>query len=143
MQYQTIISKQFPTKVIPLIDSATKSIKIVVFDWRWYFNDPGNSVQLFNQSIVRAVRRGVNVQAIANNDLIIAILKQNGIFAKKIPSKGLVHAKLMIIDDRIVIIGSHNYTHSAFFVNQEISVILTDCENIAEFNLFFESLWQS
>jgi len=136
-----IIGKQFPKKVIPLIESAKKSIKTVVFDWRWYPNDPGNAVQIFNQSIVRAVRRGVEVQAIVNNDSILNFLNENGIIAKKLNITGLVHAKLMIIDDNIVIIGSHNYTHNAFVLNQEISVALLDCQNIVEFNLFFNSLW--
>ena len=66
----TIIGKEFPDKVIPLIDNAKYTIDIVVFDWRWYPQDPGASVQLFNQSIVRSVRRGVKVRAIANRNQI-------------------------------------------------------------------------
>ena len=142
MKNDVIIGKEFPKKVIPLIDNAKKSIKACVYDWRWYVNDPGNSVQLFNQSIIRAVRRGVKVNAIANNDLIVSVLNENGVSAKKIDTAGLVHAKLLIIDDDVVILGSHNFTHSAFVVNQEISVALTGCENVSDFNLFFESLWQ-
>lgn len=141
MRYEVIIGKGFPQKVIPFIDGAKKSIKIVVYDWRWYSNDPGNSVQLFNQSIIRAVRRGVKVQAIANNEEVVSVLKENGIIAKKIEAKGLIHAKLMMIDNDIVITGSHNYTHSGFVVNQELSVALTECGNIDDFNDFFDSLW--
>jgi len=70
------------------------------------------------------------------------MLKENGISAKKLACAGLVHAKIMIIDDNIVILGSHNYTHNAFIVNQELSVILSDVENIESFNKFFDSLWQ-
>ena len=141
MQSQVVIGKQFPLKITPLIESAKKSIKIVVFDWRWYANDPGNAVQLFNQSIIRSVKRGVAVQAIVNHDGIVAVLNQNGISAKKISIQGLVHAKLMIIDDSVVVIGSHNYSHNAFSLNQEISVILSDVPNIEDFNIFFNSLW--
>jgi phosphatidylserine/phosphatidylglycerophosphate/cardiolipin synthase-like enzyme len=141
MKNDVIVGKDFPKKVIPLIDLAKKTIKTVVYDWRWYPNDPGNAVQLFNQAIIRAVHRGVKVQAIANYDEVVAVLNANGISAKKISVQGLVHAKLMIIDDNIVIIGSHNYTHNAFILNKEISVALTDCENIEEFNIFFQSLW--
>jgi len=141
MQNKIIVGKNFPIILIPLIDSAKKSIKIVVYDWRWYVNDPGNVVQLFNQAIVRAVRRGVKIQAIANNDFIIAVLNENGIIAKKLSVHGLVHAKILIIDDNFVVIGSHNYTHSAFVVNKEISVAFWDIPNIADYNSFFDSLW--
>lgn len=143
MQYDVVIGKEFPTKIIPLIDSAKKSIKTVVYDWRWYANDSGNSVQLFNQAVVRASRRGVRVEAIVNNDLILSVLKDCGVLARKIGTSGLVHAKLMIIDDCVVVLGSHNYTHSAFVVNQEISVVLSELSDVDRFNLFFKTLWQS
>lgn len=141
MQNEVIIGKEFPDKVKPLIENAKNSIKIIVFDWRWYVNDPGNAVQLFNQAIVRASRRGVKISAIVNHEDILAPLKENGIDAKKLNITGLVHAKLMIIDDNIVILGSHNYTHNAFVINHEISIILKECNVVKDFNLFFTSLW--
>ena len=139
---QSIIGSEFPKIVIPKIDEAKNSIKIVVFDWRWYPNNPSNSVQLFNQSIVRAVRRGVRVSALANSDDIISTLKQVGVDAKRTFTKNLVHAKLMIIDDRIVIIGSHNYTQNAFTMNYEISSMFDDEISSKDFINFFKSLWQ-
>ena len=140
---ETIIRRQFPEKVIPLINEAKKSIDIIVFDWRWYPNDPGNSVQLFNQSIVRAVRSGVCVRAIANSKEIVETLQKVGAQAKKLLTKNLVHAKIMIIDNKIVVIGSHNYTQMAFQMNYEISVILRDVENMSNFADFFNDLWLS
>ena len=138
---QAIIGKQFPEKVIPLIDNAVKSIDIVVFDWRWYPQDPGASVQLFNQAIVRAVRRGVRTRAIVNNDEIVRVLKSCGVLAKRLIAKNLVHVKLMVIDDKIVIVGSHNYTQSAFQMNFELSVILDNPEGLAEIQSFFNNLY--
>jgi len=140
---ETIIGSQFPQKVIPLINEAKKSIDIIVFDWRWYPNDPGNAVQLFNQTIVRAVRRGVCVRVITNSQEIVEILKNVGVQAKKLLTKNLVHAKIMIIDENLVVIGSHNYTQHAFQMNYELSVILRDAENISDFPNYFNKLWLS
>jgi len=141
MLNEVIIGKQFPEKVIPLIEGAKNSIKTIVFDWRWYANDPGNSVQLFNQAIVRASRRGVKIEAIVNSTEILNPLRENGINVKKLNITGLVHAKLMIIDNNIIIVGSHNYTHNAFVVNHELSLILRNCDVIKDINTFFTSLW--
>jgi phosphatidylserine/phosphatidylglycerophosphate/cardiolipin synthase-like enzyme len=138
---ETIIGKEFPKKVIPLIDQAKTSIDIVVFDWRWYPQDPGASVQLFNQAIIRAVRRGVKVRAIANNDEIVNILKQNGCEAKKLLTAKLVHPKIMIIDNEIAITGSHNYTQSAFQMNFEVSMILRGREEIKRLIEFFNNIY--
>lgn len=140
---QPIIGKQFPDIVIPKIESAKHSIKIVVFDWRWYPNEPGNPVQLFNQAIVRAVRRGVAVSAIVNNTEIVNTLKQIGCNAKKLVTKNLVHAKLMIIDEKIIVIGSHNYTQSAFTMNYEISSLYDDTETAKNFLSFFNNLFDN
>ena len=143
MNTESIIGSQFPKKVIPLIDSSRKSIDIIVFDWRWYPQDPGASVQLFNQSIVRAVRRGVAVRAIANNDEIIKVLNGCGVSARRLRMKNLVHVKLMIIDGECAILGSHNYTQSAFTMNLEISTILRSSESVLDYVDFFRNLWDS
>ena len=140
LQISSIIGSQFPKIVIPKIDNAKSQIKIVVFDWRWYPNDTGNPCQLFNQSIVRAVGRGVRVSVVTNNNDILETLREVGCEAKKLITKNLVHAKLMIIDDITVIIGSHNYTQSAFTMNYEISVMYDDAESAKNFTSFFNNL---
>ena len=139
---QTIIGKNYPKQVIPLIDSAKHSIKIVVFDWRWYENDPANPCQLFNASIVRARKRGVNVQACVNSNAIKSPLTINNIDVRIPVSKNLIHTKFIIIDDEILVMGSHNFSQSAFTTNFETSVILHDFSIINEFVLFFHSIWQ-
>lgn len=138
-----IAGREFPKKVIPLIEKAKQSIDIIVFDWRWYPQDPGAPVQLFNQSIIRACRRGVNIRAITNNDEINEVLSSNGIKSKRITSKKLMHCKLMIIDKNIIITGSHNYTQSAFLLNFEFSTIITAEENSFVPCNFFDILYNS
>ena len=140
---QAIIGKQFPDKVIPLIENAKNSIKIVVFDWRWYPNDPANPVQLFNQAIIRAKRRGVDVKVITNINEIIKILSNEKIEAKKPLTPKLIHSKMMIIDDKILIIGSHNYTQSAFTMNHEASVVIESESELADFIKYFDNLYHN
>ena len=138
---ESISGREYPKKVIPLINEAKNSIDIVVFDWRWYPQDPGAVCQLFNQSILRSARRGVKIRVIANNDQIIDILKKEGCSAKRLKTSKLVHCKLMIIDDQVVITGSHNFTQSAFQMNLELSVIIDEGVPNESFNLFFNNLW--
>lgn len=138
---QLIIGNDFHKKVIPLIDNARSTISIIVFDWRWYPDQIGNPVQLFNNSLVRAVKRGVDVRSIVNFSSVENILKSVGIKVKHPISKNVIHVKMMIIDNEILIIGSHNYTQNAFTMNHEISVILESCDKIDDLNKFFEGLW--
>ena len=142
-QVEVIIGGDFPKKVVPLIAHAAKSIDVIVFDWRWYPQDPGASVQLFNQAILRAIRRGVKIRVIANNDEIVNILRKEGCQTKRLITKSLVHCKVMIIDEKIMITGSHNYTESAFQMNLELSVAFDDPVAINKSLVFFNNLFYS
>ena len=119
-----IISSDFPKVVIPLIQNAKHSIDIIVFDWRFYRDDPSNAVSQFNIAINSACRRGVNVRCLVQSSNVVNLLKQLGVNAKELHSKRLLHVKLLIVDKKSIIIGSHNYTQSAFSSNHEASILV-------------------
>ncbi len=140
-QIESVIGSDFPKKIIPFIQAAKNSIKIVVFDWRWYPNEPGNPCQQFNHAILTAKNHGVEVKVITNIKEVVNLLNQQGCQAKYPESKHLVHAKIMIVDDKHLVIGSHNYTQSAFTMNREASVIIRDFSDIGPFVDFFNNLF--
>ena len=136
-----LIGEQFPDKVIPLINEAKKSIQIIVFEWIWYPNNNTKSIQLFNQSIVRARNRGVNIEVVANSIPIVKVLNGLNIKARKLSTRKLIHSKVMIIDEKDVVIGSHNYTQNAFTSNFEVSVYIKEAENIKTLLTHFNYLY--
>ena len=138
----TIIGNEFFEKVLAEIKKAKKEIDIIVYDWRWYPDQVGYSIQKFNQEIIQKRRSGVNVRAILNTKATAAILEEQGIKTNVRDFGGLLHTKLMIIDDQIVIIGSHNYTYNAFETNFEASVLIDDREIAAEFKNYFLTFWR-
>ena len=138
---ETIIGKEFPNKVIPLIQKAKISIEIIVYDWRWYPNEPGINIQKFNNEIINAAKRNITVRVIAEPEKTRQILNQNRVEAKKLISKKTIHTKLMLIDKEITIIGSHNYTKNAFNLNEEVSIITDDKETIDRLKKYFNNLW--
>lgn len=137
---QILIGRDFPREVTPLIDRAKSSIYIIVFDWGWYPDEIGEKIQIFNQAIVRATRRGVDVRALVNKRLIKTILDNLGIKAKQINSTKLLHTKLMVIDEKIAILGSHNYTKNAFNINFEMSIIIYEAKAVAKATGYFENI---
>jgi len=137
-----IIGAEFSKKIIPLLDQAKQNLDIVVFDWRWYPDQPGSFVQLFNQAVVRCVRRGVLVRAVVNSPDILAQLQKVGVMAKRLKTPRLIHCKLMIIDNEKLVIGSHNYTASAFNMNMEASAIIDLPDGAGRFGEFFNRIYQ-
>lgn len=135
-----IIGREFPDVVIPEIENAKASIDILIYDWRWYENEPGTRIQKFNSAIISAVRRGVAVRCLVNHNALTNILQSQKIEAKQVNSSKTMHAKMIIIDETILILGSHNFTKNAFEINHEISVKIDDKEEIARCKTFFENL---
>jgi len=138
---QAIIAQRFPRIVTPLILSATKSIDIIVYDWRWYPTVGGSSVQTFNDAIVAAARRGVAVRALVNNDALVSLLRSKGIDARRLHSKRMLHTKMLLIDGVHLVIGSHNYTQHGFALNEEASVYVELPTGEHDFSLYFSNLW--
>ena len=136
----SIFGPEFPKKVIPLIQAAKNSIKIIVFDWRWYPNDVGCAAQLFNQEIVASRRRGIDIHVKTNIQDTARVLRSQGIKVTHPQNRRLLHCKIIIIDDKHLVIGSHNYTQNAFTSNHEASVIIMDYSDILKFVSFFNSL---
>lgn len=136
-----IIGADYPKKVIPLIDQAKKNIDIVIYDWRWYPDQLTHPVQQFNSAIVRASQRGVHVRAIVNADLNLRVLCDAGIKARRLKDKRTLHTKMIILDDKTLILGSHNFTRNAFGANVETSIVVDLPEGMTRFSEFFNNLY--
>lgn len=137
----SLIGRDYSKQVVDFIGSAKYKIYIIVYEWRWYPNKIESEIQIFNQAIIQARKRGVQVCALINQDETGEILKQQGIVVKKPLGNTLLHTKLMIIDDDIVILGSHNYTMSAFSLNQEASVYIRGYSSVKDYISYFINLW--
>lgn len=136
-----IINKKYPVVVMPLIDKAENTLDIIMFDWRNYENDIGNPVSIFNQSIIRAKQRGLKIRVILQNGYMINFLKAINCEVKKANDNERFHIKLLIIDKKLLILGSHNYTEPAFSSNQEISAIIEDPDGVSKCVDYFNSVW--
>ena len=137
------LSSEFTKGFIELVESAERSIYIFMFDWRWYKDDFSCDVSLINQALVRAARRGVKVQALLNYDELEEQLNKLSITAKKANVKKLLHAKSIVIDEEILVIGSHNWSKEAMSANVEMSVVLTDADVSKRIINYFQSIWSS
>lgn len=140
---EILLSSEFSKRLIELIEKAKNSIHIFMFDWRWYKDDFSCDVSLINQALVRAYRRGVEVKALLNYYELLETLAPLGIKAKKANIKKLLHAKSIVIDNEIAIIGSHNLSNQAMRENVEISAVIYDIEICTRIKNYFDQIWRS
>lgn len=138
-----VIGNQYVAEVVSALDLAKISVKILMFDWRWYKDDFSNDVSLINHALVRCARRKVPVTVLTNYLNIVELLNSLGIKAKKWDNSRLMHSKGIIIDDLIVVMGSHNFTQNAMHNNVETSLVVADSNVAKSLSIYFDSLWSS
>ncbi len=110
-------------------------------------------------AIVQARKRGVSVQVVVDREFDAANEKSKGKFleAQKISLRrvaglkagaaqkeaGLMHQKFAVIDRRLVLTGSYNWTHSAETLNDENLLLFRDAGPLAEeYRKAFFRLWE-
>ncbi len=103
------------------------------------------------QSLSAAVKRGVRVSAVMelsqeSGDLLETNVKtarrleQAGIKVCPDPENAVTHAKLVMIDRRFLLVGSHNLTQSALRYNHEVSIWIDSPAMAAEALDYLNSL---
>lgn len=124
--------------IIDLINEAHTHLDICVFTI---------SDDRITRAIVDAMKNGVEIRIITDNFKVsdtgsdIEGLGEVGIPVKLDTTDNHMHHKFFIVDKKLVLTGSYNWTRSAALYNQE-NVISTDDEFVVEkFLNEFEKLW--
>jgi len=133
--------------IASLISHAHENIDIAMYS---FTNDK------FLKALKIAARRGVKIRIVADrssnaNQKFFSIvprlkklrnIKVHLIDGKSGKYKGIMHIKLLIVDNRVVAFGSANYTYSAFHKNYEILYVNDDWTFTRRFENIFKKLWK-
>ena len=98
--------------------------------------------------IIDCFNRGVDIRIITDDEKVfdngsaIYHLKNAGISIKTDHSHYHMHHKFGIVDSRIILTGSFNWTYTASKHNQENLLVTTNFEIVKQFHDQFEKLWQ-
>ena len=108
---------------------AKESIYVVMY---WVSSTVGVVTNPLVKDLIDAHERGVKVKVILDelsnkkmmNEKAYRLLLENNIDVTHDTEKTMTHTKLVIIDQYITILGSHNWSASAFGFNAESSVLI-------------------
>lgn len=106
------------------------------------------SSKYLGQALSAALKRGVKVRVLLDGDnsrksySIDEWLVGEGIAVQFIEIKrGSLHHKFMLIDGKILITGSYNFTNESEFRNHEAAIFTNNKGLIQSFTAEFERLW--
>jgi len=135
-----LVGREYPDELLQTIQNCKTSLKILMYDWRWYSHQPGTRIQKVSAEIIKAKNRAVDVRVILNFRSIVPILKRHNIkvFEKDFSKK--MHIKVVVVDDKIALIGSHNLTVNGFELNHEMSIITDDEIIVSRCSQYFNNL---
>lgn len=124
---------------LDLIDSATESIDL--------YAEVINDTDIIN-ALGYAAQAGVRIRVIVNppaNDserAIYAAMVRSGIEVR-ILSRLYVHAKAMIVDGNLVVVGSQNFTPTSLDSNRELALIVTSSGSVDRVKSVFTQDWSA
>lgn len=97
------------------------------------------------ESLIAKHKMGINVRGIIDNvndnGSEYALLLQNGIAVKDHSPSTILHHKYAIMDDAMIVTGSHNWSNAANSVNDENTIIIHDASVANVFRQEFEARW--
>ncbi|XP_006894548.1 PREDICTED: mitochondrial cardiolipin hydrolase-like [Elephantulus edwardii] len=119
--------------------TARASLELCLFA----FSSPqlGRAVQLLHQRGVR-VRVITDCDYMALNGSQIGLLRKAGIQVRHDQDLGYMHHKFAIVDKKVLITGSLNWTTQAIQNNRENVLIMEDEEYVKVFLEEFERIWE-
>lgn len=102
------------------------------------------------EALAAAKARGVRIRVLMDHEKAeergpgIRGLRQSGVPVRSlgVPDQSLMHHKFAIFDERLVVTGSYNWTHSAEVANYENVVVLDDPGDVNRFRQEFRRLWR-
>ena len=124
----------FKNNILYNIINAKKSIKATIYK----FNDKDISNAFKN-----VANNGVKFDLVCDKEAISECSKFDNfgsVHEFSMVNYTKLHAKSMLIDDEILVLGSFNFDTSGFSKNMEIGIITKDSNVIQNYNYFIEKL---
>ncbi len=136
-----------------LIKKAKKSIHVTMFFMK-YEDGAGYIVNSLVEDLIKAHQRGLDVKVILDKDAegdaaksrlinepAFHVLKKNGVAVLYDRDDRMTHSKLVVVDDKHVVVGSHNWTAGSFLAYDDTSIYVESEELGLIYQNIFSASW--
>lgn len=136
-----VVNKEYLPVLLDLIAGATVSIEFVQLECH------GDRTEShIEAALAAAVKRGVQVRGLLDdgvdfNAASVERLRALGVDVQPDTSVKMTHSKLVIVDGRLVLLGSTNWTGNSMDNNNETNVLLDDPVLAELFGRYVAALW--
>ncbi len=132
---QLVMDEQYFQVAKKMIQEAKSSILIMMFEMGYYEKHPNTPSNILIRELIEAKKRGVRVEVLLEVREGKDRTTERNLHSGKILSGGGVkviydsllkttHAKWMVVDEEMALVGSTNWTYYALTNNHEVSVLI-------------------
>lgn len=145
----SLVDEQYPAHLPDLLAAATHAVDVCMFHIA-----VGKQTQSLIDALIAAAGRGVAVRTLLdkdrpedpyNSNVVNArarkILEAGGVTVRLDPAGSLLHSKYLVIDDDLVVLGSHNWSAGSFATFDDVTVVLHSPVLTDKLRSRFESVW--
>ena len=148
-----LVNQDFLPQVTALISMAQQSIDIATFKAEITSKPRGRSLRLFFDKLFEKRANGVEIRFLINwhnerrvvpltNLAVIHELKKHKIEVRKLPANRCCHAKILLVDKKRAVIGSHNLSVRSCHNNFEVSFLVFDPISIDRLSSVFDTTFR-
>jgi len=149
-----VTNRDYYSTASGIFKDANKTINGIMYNMKFYSDDPENEIMKLIDELIVAAARGVEVKIIleqsdwnddvnADNYATGEYLENYGVEVRYDPLTITTHCKTFTVDTNIVLVGSTNWSYSAVNLNNEANVLLEGREIAERFLSYFQTLWNS
>lgn len=135
------------------IQKAETKIFGMIYCWHVSTRQRNNKPAQILRAILKAKKRGVDCFFLFNfdsekskihrsNSEVFQLLKYSGISVRWAPGNRLAHTKMIVVDNKVSFIGSHNLTTRSLSSSRELSFALYDERVSDRLCLRFWDVWK-
>jgi len=132
---QLVTDTQYFQVAKTMIQEAKHSIQVMMFEMGYYDRNPNTPSNLLIRELINAKKRGVKVEVLLEvregedrtakrNRHTGKILSDGGVEVIYDSLFKTTHAKYMVVDGKLTLLGSTNWTYYALTNNNEASVLI-------------------
>lgn len=140
---ELILDNSYTGKAAEFVRDAQTEIRLCAYAWRWYDTEPELGIQKLNIELLRAQLRGVQVRCLVDTEHMTKTFATLGFNVRSVVNTRMLHTKAIVVDQKTLIVGSHNLTKRANTDNYECSVAVQEPEAVLQFIDYFDRMWIS
>lgn len=133
-------NRDYAPAVRKVFQNAKASISLLLYQARFYEEHPDSVTNAFVEDLIAAAQRGVQVRIVADtgdwnpqggakNTYLLEFIDRlttSGAMLWEDSPKTVSHEKVILVDDNISVVSSHNWSYYSTDLNNEVAVAVDD-----------------